>query len=295
MARPDQDYERFVQNVYQTLLNAEGKDTVEVERDIKLKGISGQEHQIDVYWKYKQAGITYETAVECKLYKKTVNVGRIRDFQGVLTDIRGLRGVFATKLGYQSGAKMYAKAYNIRLLVIREPEEKDYDWRTLNVELFGSYAKLLRERLQVIPDLNWYLAQGLHPEDREVAVSGDGSDIFLENRSTGERKTMLDIQRELDIFAQNLVVGGQHSRVFPNDKERDERFEDTWLHFSKDDSIEPVKISQLEVPYVVAKGFWVFELEQVTENHHVIVRDDLDDEHTFYDKEGRETGKKFRY
>ena len=292
MTRPDQDYERFVQNVYQTLLNAESKDTVEVERDVKLKGISGQEHQIDVYWKYKQAGITYETAVECKFYKNSVGIGKIRDFQGVLTDVPGLRGIFATKSGYQSGAKTYAKAHNIGLLVIREPEDKDYNWNTLNVKLLGPYARILREKLHVIADLAWYKAQGLNPEAQEVSVFGDGSDIFLENRSTGERKTMLDIQQGLDIFAQDLVVGGQHSRVFPNDNER---FENTWLHFAESDSTEPVKILQLKVPYVVAKGFWVFELEQATANHHVIVKDALSDEHTFYDQAGRKTGGKRRY
>ncbi len=103
---------------------------------------------------------------------------------------------------------------------------------------------------------------------------------------------MLDIKQELSVSAQSLVVGKQYRWTFPD---VNEKFENTWLHFSEDDSTEPIKISQLEVPYIVARGFWVFELERVTENHHVIVRDALGDEHTFYDKEGRETGKKFRY
>ncbi len=144
MARLDQDYERFVQNVYQMLSDAEGKKSIKVERNVKLKGISGQEHQIDVYWKYKQAGIIHEIAVECKLYKQNVGVGKIRDFQSVLTDVPGLRGVFATKSGYQSGAKRIAQTYNIGLLVIREPEERDYDWKTMKVKGLAPYANLLR-------------------------------------------------------------------------------------------------------------------------------------------------------
>lgn len=55
MTRPDQDYERFVQSVYQTILAAEGKDTIKVEHDVKLEGRSGQKHQVDVYWEYKKA------------------------------------------------------------------------------------------------------------------------------------------------------------------------------------------------------------------------------------------------
>jgi hypothetical protein len=43
------DYELFVRGVMQGLLAAQGI-TVAVEHDKKIVGLSGQEHQIDVYW-----------------------------------------------------------------------------------------------------------------------------------------------------------------------------------------------------------------------------------------------------
>ena len=103
---------------------------------------------------------------------------------------------------------------------------------------------------------------------------------------------MSDLQHQLSFSAQDLSIGKQYRWIFPD---VNESFENTWLHFSEDSSVEPIKILQLEIPYVVAKGFWVVELEQVTEGHHVVVKNALRDEHKFYDKEGKETGKKFRY
>lgn len=292
MTRPDQDYERFVQKVCQMLLKAEGKHTTKVERDVKLRGVSGQEHQIDVCWEYQQIGITYQTAVECKCYKRKVNIGKVRDFSGVLSDVPNLRGIFATRSGYQSGAVKFAKARGIELRIIREPEEQDYDWKFLNIKYLAPYANVLWEKFHVIADLDWYKAQGLHPKDTKISGYGDGTDVFLEDRLTGKRKTMLDIQKELSTSAQNLTLGEQYCWIFPD---VNENFENTWLHFSEDNSMEPVKIHQLHVYYVVEKGFWVIEMEQATHNHHVVVKDALRDEHTFYDKEGKETGKKFRY
>ena len=290
MTRPDQDYERFVQNVYQTILTAEGKDTIRVKHDVKLEGMSGQKHQVDVCWEYAQNGATYRTAIECKCYKRSIDIGRVRDFFGVLYDVPGLRGTFATKKGYQSGALSFAKYYGISLLVIREPEENDYDWKSFGIKYLAPYAKV--QKFQVNFDSAWYEKQGSRPKAQRISGDGDGADVFLEDRLTGKRKTVLDIKQELSTSAQNLILGKQYRRTFPD---ADETFENTWLHFPEDNLTEPIKIHQLHVHYVVEKGFWVIEVEEETENHHVIVKDALKDEHTFYDKEGKETGGKSRY
>jgi len=38
--------------------------TIVVRHDVRLKGRSGQEYQIDVYWEYKIAGVTHKVAIE---------------------------------------------------------------------------------------------------------------------------------------------------------------------------------------------------------------------------------------
>ena len=61
---PNIEYEKFTQEIYQELVNADVLKTTEVQHNVKLKGRSGQEHQIDVYWEYEIAGTKQKVAIE---------------------------------------------------------------------------------------------------------------------------------------------------------------------------------------------------------------------------------------
>lgn len=121
---PNTEYEKFTQEIYQQLLSADlgNVKTVEVLHNVKLRGRSGQEHQIDVFWEYDIAGLRHKVAIECKNYKQLIPVGKIRDFYGVLSDLNNVSGIMVTKEGYQKGAKEYAKHYGISLKELRSPK-----------------------------------------------------------------------------------------------------------------------------------------------------------------------------
>lgn len=70
---PNIEYEKFTQEIYQELVNADVLKTTEVQHNVKLKGRSGQEHQIDVYWEYEIAGTKHKVAIECKNYNSIYN------------------------------------------------------------------------------------------------------------------------------------------------------------------------------------------------------------------------------
>lgn len=127
------EYEKFAQEIYQTLINAQGIDTITVHHNIKLAGRSGQEHQIDVYWEYEIAGIKHKVAIECKNYNSAVPVGKVRDFYGVLSDLTNIHGVMITKVGYQAGAKEYAAHYGINLQELRTPNDEDWEGRVKTI------------------------------------------------------------------------------------------------------------------------------------------------------------------
>ena len=118
---PDIEYEKFTQEIYQELVNADVLKTTEVQHNVKLKGRSGQEHQIDVYWEYEIAGSKHKVAIECKNYNQAVPIGRVRDFFGALYDLVDVKGIMVTKVGYQKGAKEYASYYGIDLKELRNP------------------------------------------------------------------------------------------------------------------------------------------------------------------------------
>lgn len=117
------EYEQFTQEVYRQLSAYYQTGFTKVQHNIKLKGRSGCEHQIDVYWEYKKDGIEHRVAIECKNYKNSISISKVRDFFGVLNDIGNIQGIMVTKVGYQKGAKQFAKEYDISLKELRSPNE----------------------------------------------------------------------------------------------------------------------------------------------------------------------------
>lgn len=120
---PNTEYELFAQEVYQQLSNYHHFGIKNVQHNKKLKGRSGCEHQIDVYWEYEKDGVNHRVAIECKNYNKPIEKGIVCAFQGVLADLNGIEGIMVTKKGYQKGAKTYAKQYGILLKELREPKK----------------------------------------------------------------------------------------------------------------------------------------------------------------------------
>lgn len=118
---PNIEYERFTQEIYQQLVSLDVVRTTKVRHNVKLEGRSGQKHQIDVYWEYEIAGSKQRVAIECKNYNTVVPIGKVRDFKGVLDDLNGVNGIMVTKVGYQDGAKKYAREYGISLKELRAP------------------------------------------------------------------------------------------------------------------------------------------------------------------------------
>ncbi len=120
------EYERLVQTIYQKLLKNEGQETIEVKHNEDLMGKSGVAHQIDVFWRFKQAGIEHLVAVECKNYASTVELGDVRNFKTVIDDIGASRGLIVTKVGFQSGARDFAKSQGIDIKLARKPTDEDW-------------------------------------------------------------------------------------------------------------------------------------------------------------------------
>lgn len=129
MANTGKEYEQFVASIQQALLNAENITTqknIEVEVNKKIVDNCGIERQFDIYWEYEMGGLTYKTVIECKDYSSNVSIEKIDALIGKTRDIPDLKPVFATKKGYQSGAKTKAEQNKIDLLIVREQNESDW-------------------------------------------------------------------------------------------------------------------------------------------------------------------------
>lgn len=114
------DYEILIANILQGISNLEGLKKSTVKHNIQMKGLSGAEHQIDVYWEFELGPLTYKTVVQAKSGNKRVDLPTFMTFKGVLDDLEGRpRGMIATRSGYHKGnIDKVAKAYDISMFIV---------------------------------------------------------------------------------------------------------------------------------------------------------------------------------
>jgi hypothetical protein len=150
-------YERLTQQVFQAILNDESAvETITVEHDVDVKG-EKTTHQIDVLWRFRNAGIEHTVLVQCKDHANPVSQGELLLFEKVIEDIPGQpRGVFVTRTGYQEGALNVAKAAGIVPYVLRPPTDDDWKGRLRNITTkVRMFAPDFRNH-QVNVDAEWF-------------------------------------------------------------------------------------------------------------------------------------------
>jgi hypothetical protein len=129
------EYELIVKSIYEQILKRDGVTNIEVKHNQSIKGKSGVSHQIDVMWRFKQASVEHVVVVECKNFSSTVELGDVRSFKSVLDDLGIARGLMVTKVGYQSGAKDFAKYNGIDLKLVRPPLDSDWNGLVKSIDI----------------------------------------------------------------------------------------------------------------------------------------------------------------
>lgn len=179
------EYEKLVQDIYQTLHTSEF-NTIKVEHNKRVVGKSGCHHQVDVYWEFEMVGETHCVAIECKNYSSEVEIGRIRDFFGVIYDIGNVKGILVTKVGYQSGAKRFADYYGISLKEIRLPTEKDWEGRVKIIKInLSAFIADIKKR-ELVYDYEWLLKNKNFTEEEvnSITIYGCSNEILIYNSSS---------------------------------------------------------------------------------------------------------------
>jgi hypothetical protein len=198
MTAPHVEYEQFVRDIFETLLRAQGVETVKVEHDVQVQGIS-RPHQVDVYWEFRLAGVLHSVIINCKRYASTVEVGDVEQMKGVLSDVPDARGMLVTTVGYQQGAVDFARIHRIGLKVIRPPEDADWQGRLREARLRIRVVSPIVLDADVQLDKEW-IAANLSSAERASLLGpfhGDGQQIWIEDRTAGRRVTMADLFRQV--------------------------------------------------------------------------------------------------
>jgi len=199
MAKMGVEFELFVKAIYEEILAIDGYDTINVMHDVSIIGRSKQPHQIDVYWEFKLAGITHRVAVECKEYKNTVSVGKVRDFYGALEDIGNIHGVFVTTKGYQSGAITYAKHKDISLKIVKEPTQEDINAHQGIKTIYINQHAFCIANITMTPalDIDWIIQNTNIKEGDQFSISGLTNEIKVMDSDFNLLGTILDFENKL--------------------------------------------------------------------------------------------------
>lgn len=150
------NYELLVASVLRGISKLEGLDNSIVKHNVKLPGLAGGEHQIDVFWQFEKGGIEFKMAVQAKDYNKKVDFPTVMTFKGVLDDLQGRpKGLMFTRKGYDKGnIDRIAHMYGISLFTLDAyTGETKHKQTTNGVALIGeevtialASAKFSRER-----------------------------------------------------------------------------------------------------------------------------------------------------
>ena len=127
LCETSKDYELLTQKIYRAIIESEGVENIDVDHDVKIKGKSGVEHQIDVFWEYRYAEVRHKVLIECKYYSKPVSLIHARNMLGLLSDIPNSQGLIVTTQGFQSRVIDFCGHYEINLKRIRPPQGSDWE------------------------------------------------------------------------------------------------------------------------------------------------------------------------
>jgi hypothetical protein len=242
------EYEQFVANLQQALLNSDTITTqqnIQIELNKKIIDNCGIAREFDLYWEYELGGLIYKTVIECKDYNSNIALEKIDALIGKTRDIPDLRAVFATKKGYQSGAKKKAEQNRIDLLIIRE--QNDADWKDIDG---NSLIKIINIAMHMnMPahitnfepqvDGKWAKENTEIDISKPLSMTGLNNEIFIEDISKNEKYSLLDLSNRL------TSLGSEEFGSFS----KHEKFDNAFMYY-KDIKL---KLSSYKCEYSIAK------------------------------------------
>lgn len=145
-------YEAIAKYIYETLGRQSGVKIKGYGSNCRVIGKSGVAHQIDILTTHCDGIHDYQTAIECKYWKKKINKDVVMKLSQIIEDASINKGVIVTKSGFTKDGIEYAKHKNIGLVELREIEEKDLQGKSNKFD-FGVlevYTKCIIHRPEIL-------------------------------------------------------------------------------------------------------------------------------------------------
>lgn len=128
-------YEKYIEKICKSIQSYNCFDLIELSQNKIIKGESGVEHQIDVYWDFIFNTIRFKCIFECKDYGSRISKDKIATLDSISKDIPNSIPIIVSTKGFQSGAQAYAKAKRVTPFICRELSDDDWQDRAKVFEI----------------------------------------------------------------------------------------------------------------------------------------------------------------
>jgi len=150
-------FEEFIRDLHAT-------GDVSAERGVTLVGASGASREIDVLLRHNEGPDQSLTLIECKCWTRKVKRADIDVLHSSMLDLNASKGVVFTRIGYQSGAKIYAKSKGIELFVVRDLSDKEWG---LPGKVIDFYLHVISKTIVKVDVKNTKVAYQVGTEQKE--------------------------------------------------------------------------------------------------------------------------------
>jgi hypothetical protein len=249
MDKTGKEYEEFVAKLQKAIFDSEqytSQKNILIQKNKKRLDKNGLEREFDIYWEYELGGFTYKTIIECKDYNSTISIERIDALIGKIKDIPDLKAVFATKLGYQSGARIKAIQNNIDLIIVRDQNDSDWADEFGNplikvVSVSGTlYIPAKINSFQPLFDGKWIKENTNIDITKPIQLRGLNNEIVIDDIDGKENYSLYELAEKLTSLEDNK----------PGEYERIKEFSDAYLVFKE----LRLKLRSYKVSYQIQKS-----------------------------------------
>jgi len=172
-----------------------------VTHNNKIKGCDSSElRQIDVTVKQKVGQYDMLIAIDCKDYKRAVNVKDVEQFIGLIKDIRANKGVMVAANGFSSTAKRIGEKAGLDLYRLFDAEA--YDWKAYaTIPVLCDFRGLQQFQFSIPNSVSMFVP------------SMDPNEIAVYDHNSPQAVTLTDVLRDQWNLGKLPYEPGEHRNI----------------------------------------------------------------------------------
>jgi len=160
----------------------------EAKHNVKIRGVRST-HTVDVLAVSEFGGLRFQVIVECKYWKTKVKKTQVAALYSIVSDIGAEKGVIISKVGFQTGAKKFARKSNIELYTYEQFTEKTvkeiekwlrhkcFDLLTMMKSPYYKFTEKFHEKAHQM-DTMWHPSELGHDFSRGIVIFESKLDFF---------------------------------------------------------------------------------------------------------------------